>query len=88
MEEYCIQNCLLLIGNVKRHNTLKNNHFKTCSIFRKHFYLGSANLSDRGLTKTKEMGVLVTNCPTLAEDAAILFDVYWELGGRNKLIKE
>ena len=42
---------------------------------RKHFYLGSANLSDRGLTKTKEMGIFVTNCPKLAENAANLFEV-------------
>lgn len=55
-------------------------HSKLLVADRRHFYLGSANLSDRGLTKTKEMGVLVSNCPTLAEDSAKLFDVYWELG--------
>lgn len=63
-------------------------HSKLLVADRKHFYLGSANLSDRGLTKTKEMGILVTNCPALAEDAAKLFDVYWELGGRGSIPKE
>ncbi len=62
-------------------------HSKLLVADRKHFYLGSANLSDRGLTKTKEMGVLVSNCPRLAEDAAKLFEVYWELGGRKNIPK-
>jgi len=52
---------------------------------RKHFYIGSANLSDRGLTKTKEMGVFVKNCIKLAEDAALLFQVYWDLGIQDKV---
>ena len=42
-------------------------------------------MSDRGLTKTKEVGVLVMNCPRLAEDAALLFEVYWELGKTDKI---
>jgi phosphatidylserine/phosphatidylglycerophosphate/cardiolipin synthase-like enzyme len=53
--------------------------------FRKHFYIGSSNLSDRALTKTKEVGILVTHCPELAADAAILFEVYWELGRTDKI---
>ena len=63
-------------------------HSKLLVADRKHFYLGSANLSDRGLTKTKEMGILVTNCPELADDAAKLFDVYWELGGLQNVPKK
>ena len=63
-------------------------HSKLLVADRKHFYLGSANLSDRGLTKTKEMGILVRNCPVLAEDAAKLFDVYWEMGGVPKIPKK
>jgi phospholipase D3/4 len=62
-------------------------HSKLLVADRKHFYLGSANLSDRGLTKTKEMGIFVSNCPELAEDAAKLFDVYWNLGGRSTVPK-
>ena len=50
-------------------------HSKLLVADRKHFYLGSANLSDRGLTKTKEMGIFVTNCPKLAENAGNLFEV-------------
>lgn len=26
------------------------------------------------------MGILVTNCPTLARDMGKIFDVYWDLG--------
>ena len=62
-------------------------HSKLLVADRRHFYVGSANLSDRGLTKTKEMGLLVTNCPTLAEDAAKLFEVYWHMGGTNRIPK-
>ena len=63
-------------------------HSKLLVADRKHFYLGSANLSDRGLTKTKEMGIFVRNCPSLADDAAKLFDVYWEMGGLQKIPKK
>jgi hypothetical protein len=35
----------------------------------------------------KEVGILVTNCPRLAQDAAILFEVYWELGKTDKIPK-
>jgi hypothetical protein len=35
----------------------------------------------------KEVGILVTNCPRLAQDAAILFEVYWELGKSDKIPK-
>lgn len=62
-------------------------HSKLLIADRKHFYLGSANLSDRGLTRTKEMGVLVTMCQRLAEDAAKLFEVYWELARTNRVPK-
>ena len=48
-------------------------HSKLLVSDRRHFYLGSANLSDRGLTKTKEMGILVTHCPSLADDVAKIF---------------
>ena len=63
-------------------------HSKLLVADRKHFYLGSANLSDRGLTKMKEMGIFVRNCPVLADDAAKLFDVYWQLGGLQKIPKK
>jgi len=36
-----------------------------CLTFRKHFYIGSANLGNRGTTKTKEVGAYVRDCPTL-----------------------
>jgi phosphatidylserine/phosphatidylglycerophosphate/cardiolipin synthase-like enzyme len=60
-------------------------HSKLLIADRKHFYLGSANLSDRGLTRTKEMGVFLTSCIRLAEDAAKLFEVYWEMAKTTKV---
>ena len=49
--------------------------------FRTHFYVGSANFDWRSLTQVKEMGILVKDCPRLAQDMAKIFDVYWALGG-------
>ena len=31
------------------------------------------------------MGMLVTSCPRLSEDAGLLFDVYWELSRLGKV---
>lgn len=56
--------------------------------FRKHFYVGSANFDWRSLTQVKEMGVLVKNCPKLAEDMGKIFDVYWMLGGEGTSIPD
>ena len=57
-------------------------------VFRQHFYVGSANFDWRSLTQVKEMGVMVKNCPVLAEDMAKIFDVYWMLGGKGKTIPD
>ncbi len=43
--------------------------------------MGSANFDWRSLTQVKEMGILVKDCPRLAQDMAKIFDVYWALGG-------
>jgi phospholipase D3/4 len=59
-------------------------HTKLWLVDRRHFYVGSANFDWRSLTQVKEMGVLVMNCPTMAQDMAKIFDVYWELGGSGK----
>ena len=61
-------------------------HTKMWLIDRKHFYVGSANLDWRSLTQVKEMGVVVSGCPTLAEDMGKIFDIYWQLGGKNKTV--
>eukprot|EP00093_Oithona_nana_P010310 10310.XXX_67242_65517_1 [CDS] Oithona nana genome sequencing. len=61
-------------------------HSKLLLVDRMHFYLGSANLSDRGLNQRQELGIFVKNCPKLAQDAGKLFDVYWDLS-RGKTAK-
>ncbi|KAH8410343.1 hypothetical protein KR009_012353 [Drosophila setifemur] len=55
-------------------------HTKLWIADKKHFYLGSANMDWRALTQVKEMGVLVQNCPRLADDVAKIFEAYWYLG--------
>jgi len=50
-----------------------------------HFYVGSANFDWRSLTQVKEVGVLVTDCPCLAEDMEKIWSVYWALGGATSL---
>ena len=58
------------------------------SFFRKHFYLGSANFGSRGTTFTKELGMLVKDCPSLGEDARKIFDLYKSVDGLNSLPKK
>ncbi|XP_031342086.1 phospholipase D3-like isoform X2 [Photinus pyralis] len=55
-------------------------HTKLWIIDRTHFYIGSANMDWRSLTQVKEMGIVVHNCTSLAEDIGKIFDVYWILG--------
>ena len=50
--------------------------------------MGSANFDWRSLTQVKEMGVMVTHCPTLALDMGKIFDVYWKLGGVGKHVPD
>ncbi len=61
-------------------------HTKLWVADRKHFYVGSANFDWRSLTQVKEMGVLVEDCPQLAEDMAKVWQVYWMLGGEGKKV--
>ena len=56
--------------------------------FRRNFYIGSANLGNRGTTKTKEVGVLVRDCPALGDDAGKIFDIYWSVYGLRSLPKQ
>ena len=63
-------------------------HTKMWLVDRRHFYVGSANFDWRSLTQLKEMGVVVFNCPTFAEDMAKIFDVYWDLGGEGKNVPD
>ena len=51
----------------------------------KHFYLGSANFGTRGVSYTKELGILVKDCALLGEDARKIFDLYRSIDGVKKL---
>ena len=60
-------------------------HTKLWIIDKKHFYVGSANFDWRSLTQVKELGVLVTDCPCMAEDMHKIWRVYWDLGGQENV---
>ena len=60
-------------------------HTKLWLVDGKHFYVGSANFDWRSLTQVKELGVLVEDCPCLAEDMEKVWRVYWDLGSRDTL---
>jgi len=60
-------------------------HTKLWVVDKKHFYVGSANFDWRSLTQVKELGVLVKDCPCLAEDMAKIWHVYWDLGGQSRI---
>ena len=63
-------------------------HTKMWLVDRRHFYVGSANFDWRSLTQVKEMGVVVFDCPTFAEDMGKIFDVYWDLGEEGKKVPD
>uniref|UniRef100_F1KU68 Phospholipase D3 n=1 Tax=Ascaris suum TaxID=6253 RepID=F1KU68_ASCSU len=54
-------------------------HSKFIVSDKRSFYLGSANLDWRSLNQKMELGVIVKECPCLAEDLSNVFDTYWEL---------
>jgi len=60
-------------------------HTKLWVVDGKHFYVGSANFDWRSLTQVKELGVLVSDCPCLAEDMQKIWSVYWDLGDKDNI---
>lgn len=48
----------------------------------------SANLNQKGMYYKKELGVVVSHCVSLAEDAAKIFDSYWLLASQKTLPTE
>eukprot|EP01122_Echinamoeba_exundans_P017931 TRINITY_DN987_c0_g1_i1.p1 TRINITY_DN987_c0_g1~~TRINITY_DN987_c0_g1_i1.p1 ORF type:complete len:441 (-),score=105.62 TRINITY_DN987_c0_g1_i1:14-1336(-) len=52
-------------------------HTKFMIVDGKSFYVGSSNFDWRSLAQVKELGVVVANCPTLANDISKIFDQYW-----------
>ncbi|KAM6961293.1 5'-3' exonuclease PLD4 [Aplochiton taeniatus] len=61
-------------------------HSKFWIVDRKHVYIGSANMDWRSLTQVKELGVVIYNCSSLAEDLQKIFDSYWLMGKANSSI--
>ncbi len=47
--------------------------------------MGSANIGSRGASWTKELGVLVTNCPAMGADASKLIQLYWDINSMDQL---
>ena len=47
--------------------------------------MGSANFGTRGVSYTKELGILVKDCALLGEDARKIFDLYRSIDGVKKL---
>jgi phospholipase D3/4 len=52
-------------------------HTKFIIVDGKSFYVGSSNFDWRSLAQVKELGVVVANCPVLANDISKIFDQYW-----------
>lgn len=61
-------------------------HTKFLIVDNESFYLGSANMDWRSLTHVKELGVFIGDCPSLAQDLANTFNVYWYLGGKEVVV--
>src|SRR6516225_6119864 len=52
-------------------------HQKIWIFDQRHLYLGSANMDWKSIAQVKEMGVVVEDCPELAEDAGKYFEAWW-----------
>lgn len=52
-------------------------HTKMIVVDNKHVYIGSANLDWCSLSQVKELGVVIRDCPAIAEDALKEFGQYW-----------
>jgi phospholipase D3/4 len=55
-------------------------HTKFMIVDGSSFYVGSANFDWTSLAQVKEMGIVVRNCPCLAQDILKIWTVYHELG--------
>lgn len=63
-------------------------HSKFWIVDRKHMFVGSANMDWRALTQVKELGVVLYNCSSLAEDLHKIFQSYWVMGHFNSSLPE
>ncbi|XP_037357763.1 5'-3' exonuclease PLD4 [Talpa occidentalis] len=55
-------------------------HSKFWVVDGRHVYVGSANMDWRSLTQVKELGAVLHNCSSLAQDLEKTFQTYWALG--------
>lgn len=63
-------------------------HSKLWIVDRKHVFIGSANMDWRALTQVKELGVVVYNCSSLANDLHKIFKSYWEMGQSHSSVPQ
>lgn len=63
-------------------------HSKFWIVDRKHVFIGSANMDWRALTQVKELGVVIYNCSSLAEDLHKIFQSYWVMGQPNSSLPQ
>ncbi|XP_029981787.1 phospholipase D4 [Sphaeramia orbicularis] len=63
-------------------------HSKFWIVDRKHVFIGSANMDWRALTQVKEVGVVIYNCSSVAEDLRKIFHSYWEMGLPNSSLPQ
>jgi phospholipase D3/4 len=60
-------------------------HTKLIIVDQRHVYIGSANMDWASLTQVKELGIVIKNCPLVADDARSIFDMYYEAANLTKL---
>jgi phospholipase D3/4 len=60
-------------------------HTKLMIIDDKNAYVGSCNADWRSLSQVKELGLVVSDCPTVAKDLKKIFEMYWEASNDVKL---
>ncbi|KFO22306.1 Phospholipase D4 [Fukomys damarensis] len=61
-------------------------HSKFWVVDGQHVYVGSANMDWRSLTQVKELGAIIYNCSSLAQDLEKTFQTYWVLGAPHAII--
>ncbi|KAM9777702.1 5'-3' exonuclease PLD4 [Neosynchiropus ocellatus] len=63
-------------------------HSKFWIVDQKHVFIGSANMDWRALTQVKELGVVIFNCSSLAQDFQKVFMSYWTVGLDNSSLPQ
>ncbi|EHB01401.1 Phospholipase D4 [Heterocephalus glaber] len=61
-------------------------HSKFWVVDGQHVYMGSANMDWRSLTQVKELGAVIYNCSSLAQDLEKTFQTYWVLGAPHAVL--